>query len=45
MESESHFQDDNDLIGAELTLDGRKHRADRFCEEQEAEPWNSANGN
>ena len=24
MESEPHFQDDNDLIGAELTLDGRR---------------------
>ena len=28
MESESHFQDDNDLIGAELTLDGRRFAVD-----------------
>ena len=28
MESEPHFQDDNDLIGAELTLDGRRFAVD-----------------
>ena len=28
MESEPHFQDDNDLIGADLTLDGRRFAVD-----------------